>query len=188
MRWQPVSRQPSRGWRRITAWARHQMALNTLFEQHRCVCARSGASSLSAMPLSSVSDMQQAEASSQMLSSCAEAERALAFAFEDAPDAYAIPQADHDRVNGGSGQAIGQATYGELLPRGVSMLIHALRLDEQSIFYDLGSGRGCGASGSVELTGHELQRRRALGSGATRSLCMRWPPRSPPLGERALCL
>lgn len=110
--------------------------------------------------------MQQAEASSQMLSSCAEAERALAFAFEDAPDAYAIPQADHDRVNGGSGQAIGQATYGELLPRGVSMLIHALRLDEQSIFYDLGSGRGnvvlqaALSSRAMSCRGVELSERR----------------------------
>lgn len=64
----------------------------------------------------------------------------LRHAYEGAPDGFHISDADRLRVNASGG--VGAAAYGELSASGGSVLLHALGLDESSVFCDLGSGRG----------------------------------------------
>ena len=71
----------------------------------------------------------------------------LHLAYDGLPDGFSIDQTDRDRVHCAGGAvtadgSVGAATYGEVSAQGVETLIDALRLDDTSTFYDLGSGRG----------------------------------------------
>lgn len=78
-----------------------------------------------------------------MLSPCADDKFLLENAFHGLSDGSCISHVDRQHVNGTCADSnAGPAAYGELLPHGVAMLLHALRIDQRSVFYDLGSGRG----------------------------------------------
>ena len=72
----------------------------------------------------------------------------LAEAYSGLPDGFEIGKSDRDRVHAAHGSSaaggsFGAATYGEVRPQGVAMLVEALQLNSaDSTFYDLGSGRG----------------------------------------------
>ena len=51
---------------------------------------------------------------------------------------YDVTRAEEDRVR----DSDGSSTYGEIMPTGLDSLIDALDLEEDDVFYDLGSGMG----------------------------------------------
>lgn len=70
----------------------------------------------------------------------------LRHAYNGLPDGFSIEPADRQKIQSVDGGLVDAsfdaATYGEVTPKGVATLIHALHLDDTSVFYDLGSGRG----------------------------------------------
>lgn len=70
----------------------------------------------------------------------------LCYAFNGLPDGYDISERDRALVHASgssvAGGTVGAATYGEIASHGISTLSHALDLGPDSVFYDLGSGRG----------------------------------------------
>ena len=117
------------------------------------------------MMLSSLASRSPQGAASSATSSAFKKQRAstrevLSHAFDGAPDAFNLSEHERALFTGAS------ATYGELDFDGVSALVHALRLNEHSTFYDLGSGRGAAVlhvaieSSARRSIGIELSQRR----------------------------